>query len=133
MKRRRRRPLTFGVRRLISVFSCLVFVLRVDLTVELDEITEAFPFFPRLHALFAHKPNAIPPAIATGVGPNGPEVLYYQPPTAEPVAANAIAHQRNMQYQYITMQQALVEHPRHPPPFTPPALDAAAAADPCHR
>lgn len=39
-----------------------------------------FPFFPRLHQLLCTRPNSIPPAITTGIGPAGREVVYLQPP-----------------------------------------------------
>lgn len=40
----------------------------------------AFPFFPRLHRLYCARPNSTPPAITTGVGPEGRSVVYLQPP-----------------------------------------------------
>ncbi|KAJ7081235.1 hypothetical protein C8R44DRAFT_653212, partial [Mycena epipterygia] len=44
------------------------------------QIEQEFPFFPRLHQIFATRPNVTPIAITTGVGPRGPSTLYVQPP-----------------------------------------------------
>ena len=41
-------------------------------------------FFPRMHCLLCKRPNVVPPAVATGIGPHGATTVYYQsqPPTA---------------------------------------------------
>jgi len=46
-----------------------------------DEIEKKFPFFPRLHAILATRPNATPIAVTTGVGPAGRQTLHLQPPS----------------------------------------------------
>jgi hypothetical protein len=45
-----------------------------------EEIETAFPFFPRLHAIFASRPNVTPICITTALGPNGRSTVWYQPP-----------------------------------------------------
>lgn len=45
-----------------------------------DEICKSFPFFPNLHRLLSSKPNMRPPAITTGVGPRGRQVVHLRPP-----------------------------------------------------
>lgn len=47
-----------------------------------DEIKKKFQFFPRLHCLCSARPNAIPPAVQTGVGPEGVKRYYLQPPSS---------------------------------------------------
>lgn len=42
------------------------------------QIVKEFPFFPRIHALAATRPNVQPPCITTGVGPNGAETTILQ-------------------------------------------------------
>lgn len=46
----------------------------------LEKIEQEFKFFPRLHCIFASRPNVTPIAITTALGPNGPKTTYYQPP-----------------------------------------------------
>ena len=45
-----------------------------------EEIEKIFPFFPRLHAIFASRPNVTPICITTALGPNGRSTVWYQPP-----------------------------------------------------
>jgi hypothetical protein len=45
-----------------------------------EEIEKNFPFFPRLHAIFASRPNVTPICITTALGPNGRSTVWYQPP-----------------------------------------------------
>ncbi|KAG6809091.1 hypothetical protein H0H93_016119, partial [Arthromyces matolae] len=45
-----------------------------------DIIVRDFEFFPRLHNLYAARPNVVPIAITTGVGPRGSETIWVQPP-----------------------------------------------------
>lgn len=45
-----------------------------------EEIEKSFPFFPRLHAIFASRPNVTPICITTALGPNGRSTVWYQPP-----------------------------------------------------
>ncbi|KAJ7740346.1 hypothetical protein B0H16DRAFT_1424231 [Mycena metata] len=45
-----------------------------------QQIKKEFKFFPRLHTIFATRPNVTPVAITTGLGPNGPNTVFYQPP-----------------------------------------------------
>src|SRR6202040_466858 len=53
--------------------------------VQLEQIEADFPFFPRLHAILATRPNMNPPVITTGVGPNGRKIIYLQPPEHSPI------------------------------------------------
>ena len=46
----------------------------------IEEICKSFPFFPNLHRLLSSKPNMRPPAITTGVGPRGRQVVHLRPP-----------------------------------------------------
>ena len=39
-----------------------------------------FKFFPSLHRIFSTRPSVIPPAVTTGIGPQGRKVTYFQPP-----------------------------------------------------
>ena len=45
-----------------------------------DEIHKEFPWFGILHRILSSRPNVIPPAIVTGVGPTGWEIVYSNPP-----------------------------------------------------
>ncbi|KAF8156973.1 hypothetical protein B0H34DRAFT_711425 [Crassisporium funariophilum] len=45
-----------------------------------DQINEEFPFFPVLHRLLCTRPNFNPPAVTTGVGPQGQRTVHYQAP-----------------------------------------------------
>ncbi|KLO05734.1 hypothetical protein SCHPADRAFT_838981 [Schizopora paradoxa] len=51
------------------------------------DITKKFPFFPKLHELCASRPNMIPVAVTTGVGPNGRRTQNYQAPEGANSAA----------------------------------------------
>jgi hypothetical protein len=68
--------LTFGVSFVVMTAemlgSCFSFLL--------EEIEEAFPFFPCLHAIFATRPNVTPICVTTPLGPNGCSTTWYQPP-----------------------------------------------------
>ncbi|RXW14813.1 hypothetical protein EST38_g11039 [Candolleomyces aberdarensis] len=43
-----------------------------------EEINQRFPFFATMHRFLASRPNAVPPAITTGVGPDGRRILHLQ-------------------------------------------------------
>lgn len=45
-----------------------------------EEIHEEFPWFGALHRILSSRPNIVPPAIITGVGPSGREIVYNDPP-----------------------------------------------------
>ena len=45
-----------------------------------DEIHQEFPWFGALHRILSSRPNVTPPAIITGVGPTGREIIYNDPP-----------------------------------------------------
>lgn len=45
-----------------------------------EEIHEEFPWFGALHRILSSRPNVVPPAIVTGVGPTGREIVYNNPP-----------------------------------------------------
>ena len=47
----------------------------------LEQIEGKFKFFPSLHRIFSTRPSVIPPAVTTGVGPQGRKVTYFQPPS----------------------------------------------------
>lgn len=51
-----------------------------------DELCVTFPFFPNLHRLLSSKPNMRPPALTTGVGPHGRQVIHLQPPKSTPLS-----------------------------------------------
>jgi hypothetical protein len=59
------------------VFSHLIPLL---LNIFLEQIEQQFPFFPRLHAIMASRPNVTPITVTTGVGSNGHKTIYYQDP-----------------------------------------------------
>ncbi|KAF8059891.1 hypothetical protein FPV67DRAFT_1674386 [Lyophyllum atratum] len=44
-----------------------------------DEIVRVWPYFPRLHALYASRPNVTPIAV-TGIGPAEPQTEWHQHP-----------------------------------------------------
>ena len=44
------------------------------------EIHKGFPWFGELHRILSSRPNIIPPAIVTGIGPAGRETIYNNPP-----------------------------------------------------
>ena len=46
----------------------------------IEEIHEEFPWFGALHRILSSRPNIAPPAIITGVGPAGREIIYNNPP-----------------------------------------------------
>ena len=45
-----------------------------------EQLTEQWEFFPNCHRIWATCPNINPPAVTTGVGPNGRKVTWMQPP-----------------------------------------------------
>ena len=45
-----------------------------------EQIEKAFPFFPRLHCIFATRPNVNPICTTTALGPQGRSTTWYQPP-----------------------------------------------------
>lgn len=45
-----------------------------------EQIEKAFPFFPRLHNIFATGPNVNPICATTALGPQGQSTTWYQPP-----------------------------------------------------
>jgi hypothetical protein len=52
-----------------------------------EEISIKFPFFTRLHALLAGRPNVIPIAVTTALGPQGGNrTTWLQPPDGPPPA-----------------------------------------------
>ncbi|KAF7984965.1 hypothetical protein HWV62_9911 [Athelia sp. TMB] len=51
-------------------------------------IESDFPFFPQLHAIIGSRPNHIPPAVTTGVGPNGRRTVHYQAPDDDDDSTN---------------------------------------------
>lgn len=59
--------------------SFLVVTLRSDLQC-IEQIIIDFPYFPELHRLLSTRPNFNPPALTTGVGPQGRKTVHYQAP-----------------------------------------------------
>lgn len=45
-----------------------------------EQIEKVFPFFPRLHNIFATRPNVNPICATTALGPQGRSTTWYQPP-----------------------------------------------------
>ena len=54
--------------------------LNVEFIAFLEQIKQAFPFFPCLHAIFATRLNVTPICVTTALGPNGHSTVWYQPP-----------------------------------------------------
>ncbi|TFK69391.1 hypothetical protein BDN72DRAFT_878461 [Pluteus cervinus] len=54
-----------------------------------DKICKRFPPFECLHKFLASCPNAVPPVVTTGVGPQGRRVVYYQHPSDIPTASQS--------------------------------------------
>jgi len=46
-----------------------------------EQIIKDFPYFPEMHRLLSTRPNFNPPAVTTGVGPQGRKSVHYQAPT----------------------------------------------------
>lgn len=61
----------------VTVLICVALLILCARDVE--KIVAEFPFFPRLHRLYCTRPNSTPPAITTGVGPDGRSTVYLQP------------------------------------------------------
>lgn len=80
-----------------------------------EQIEDEFPFFPRLHAILAARPNVNPIAITTGVGPQGRKTVYYQAPDSyEGLPADQsttdnenIAESREWKHQYNNLLEAI--------------------------
>ena len=49
-------------------------------TIAAEKTHEEFPWFGALHRILSSRPNIVPPAIVTGVGPAGREIIYNSPP-----------------------------------------------------
>ncbi|KEP47030.1 SNF2 family amino-terminal protein, partial [Rhizoctonia solani 123E] len=49
-----------------------------------DKITSEFKWFPQMHKLFSARPNQVPIAVTTGVGPTGPQTVLHQSPPRAP-------------------------------------------------
>ncbi|KAG9085378.1 hypothetical protein FS749_004459 [Ceratobasidium sp. UAMH 11750] len=49
-----------------------------------DKNVKEYPIFPRLYALFHDRPNQVPIATTTGIGPNGPRMVMHQQPLRAP-------------------------------------------------
>lgn len=47
-----------------------------------------FRFFPRLHYLYGARPNVVPIAVTTGIGPDGPRTQWIQRP--DPISDEVI-------------------------------------------
>src|SRR5882762_6598799 len=112
------------------------------LNIFLEQIERQFPFFPRLHAIMASRPNVTPIAVTTGVGPNGCKTVYYQDPNEG--VSGVFSEPADPTRQYQTFLVALEgEHARRhqvvsevpnkenqapsPPPITPSVAKMVAA------
>ncbi|KDR82164.1 hypothetical protein GALMADRAFT_59519 [Galerina marginata CBS 339.88] len=83
--------------------------------IELD-----FKFFPRLHKIYAARPNVTPIVITTGVGPSGQKAVWYQSPNDEPPAAAAMSPAAAEASQPTQPTSPLRAMPASEPPTTPP-------------
>ncbi|KAF6745894.1 hypothetical protein DFP72DRAFT_973716 [Ephemerocybe angulata] len=60
-----------------------------------EDILKKFPYFSDMHSHLCGRPNTIPPAITTGVGPSGPTTVIHrasqpsQAPASAPVSTSA--------------------------------------------
>ncbi|KAG8681792.1 hypothetical protein FRC08_015397 [Ceratobasidium sp. 394] len=48
-----------------------------------EDIVRSFKWFPEMHKLCSMRPNQVPIALTTGIGPSGPETVFHQPPSRE--------------------------------------------------
>ncbi|PIL25120.1 hypothetical protein GSI_13009 [Ganoderma sinense ZZ0214-1] len=55
-----------------------------------QDIELKWEFFPRMHRLLCERPNVVPPAVTTGVGPQGVSTVFYQ---AGPLMASSASTQ----------------------------------------
>ena len=55
-----------------------------SLILHLEKINQEFPYFSELHKLFGARGNVVPVAVTMGVGPNGAQTIFYQPPDEHP-------------------------------------------------
>ncbi|KAF8152896.1 hypothetical protein B0H34DRAFT_800175 [Crassisporium funariophilum] len=55
-----------------------------------EQIINDFLYFPELHHLLATRPNFNPPAVTTGVGPEGHKTVHYQAPGGVQRAATPV-------------------------------------------
>ncbi|KAJ7494069.1 hypothetical protein FB451DRAFT_450903 [Mycena latifolia] len=53
-----------------------------------EEITQKFPYFPEMHKFLAARSNITPPAVTTGVGPNGRRIVHLQAPDVPRIINN---------------------------------------------
>ncbi|KAH9480938.1 hypothetical protein JR316_0007545 [Psilocybe cubensis] len=72
-----------------------------------QQIEREFEFFPRLHNLYATRPNVTPIVITTAVGPQGRKTVWYQPPS--PTDVEPIGPCSNSVEQTINLEQSLDE------------------------
>ena len=72
-----------------------------------EEIHKEFPWFGALHRILSSRLNIVPPAIITGVGPAGREIIYNNPPPPT-------------QEQDPNIDPALYALSHNSPPRTPP-------------
>ncbi|KIJ11216.1 hypothetical protein PAXINDRAFT_84771 [Paxillus involutus ATCC 200175] len=71
----------------------------------IDEIVEAFPFFPTLHRIFSTCPNVTPIAIMTGVGPHRKKTAHFQAPSDD--KSNLPAFTPEQHSQMLSLHQVL--------------------------
>jgi hypothetical protein len=65
----------------------LLFRSNFNLTLILiEQIKRDFKFFPRLHKIFASRPNVTPIVVITALGPQGRKTVWYQPPDDAPTS-----------------------------------------------
>lgn len=60
---------------ILATYSDLTYIHNVT-----EQIHNEFPWFAALHRILSSRPNVVPPAIVTGVGPAGREIVYNDPP-----------------------------------------------------
>ncbi|KLO03788.1 hypothetical protein SCHPADRAFT_766720 [Schizopora paradoxa] len=93
-----------------------------------DELQLEFPAFKRLHKLLCTRPNVVPPAVTTGVGPGGRKTNHYQ-------ATEEHLQQSNQDTQLL-MDDSMIDPQLLPTPgiqqpiATPPAEELTASITP---
>jgi predicted small lipoprotein YifL len=98
-----------------------------------EQIESEFPFFPCLHAILAARPNVVPIAITTGVGPCGRKTVFYQPPdnfntdseSAGQQTTNVVFEDPVQRHQFSNLLEALVAAGAVPPSDASPNSCAA--------
>ncbi|KAL1945887.1 hypothetical protein VTO73DRAFT_1889 [Trametes versicolor] len=96
-----------------------------------EQIERDWPFFPRFHRLLSTRPNVLPVAITTGVGPQGESTVYFQgrPPTSGSQGAAQVITDDVIDPALRSVDMNQVRTPPTPPP-TQQSLPPASASVP---